>query len=135
MPHLNVEYSANLKGTIDFQDLFKQLHDYLVRSGIFPLAGIRSRALCLEEYRIADGQSDYAFVHILLKIGAGRELTVREGIGAELFALISNFFQQTQQQRLLALSFEIAELHPVLSYKSNNIHAFLQQHEQVLDQE
>ncbi len=38
---------------------------------------------------------------------------------------ITEHFAALQAQRLLALSFEMIELHPQLNFKQNNVHAFL----------
>jgi hypothetical protein len=43
----------------------------IAQDGVFPTGGIRSRAIELCDYRIADGSADDAFVHATL-IGAGR---------------------------------------------------------------
>ncbi|MCG5227028.1 5-carboxymethyl-2-hydroxymuconate Delta-isomerase [Acinetobacter pittii] len=125
MPHFIAEYSANLEDAVDFQGLFKTVNDFLGNTGVFPLGGIRSRAIRLDKYRVADGQHDYAFVHMSLKVGSGRDLDTRQKVANELFALIEQFFQPLKEQRLLAISFEMTELDPVLNFKSNNIHQFL----------
>ena len=72
---------------------------------------------------MADGKHDYAFVHMTLKIGAGRSLESREEVGEMLFALIKTHFAALMASRYLALSFELDELHPALNYKQNNVHA------------
>lgn len=125
MPHFIAEYSSNLDKSVDFQDLFMQVNDFLGNTGVFPLGGIRSRAICLDQYRVADGKHDYAFVHMTLKVGSGRDLDTRQKVATELFVLIEQFFQPLKTQRLLAISFEMIELDPVLNFKSNNIHQFL----------
>ena len=66
---------------------------------------------------MADGQRDYAFVHMTLKIGAGRSLESRQQAGEMLFELIKTHFAALMESRLLALSFEIEELHPTLNFK------------------
>jgi 5-carboxymethyl-2-hydroxymuconate isomerase len=125
MPHFIAEYSANIKNDIDFQEFFCKVNAYLGQSGVFPLAGIRSRAICVDHYVIADAKYDYAFIHMTLKVGAGRDVEIRQVIAQELFKLIETYFQPLQDQRLLAISFEMTELDPLLNYKSNNIHQFL----------
>lgn len=125
MPHFIVEYSGNLKSEINFDEFFQKVHTCLGNSGVFPLGGIRSRAICMEDYRIADAQHDYAFIHILLKVGSGRDESTRKQVCDELFEVIENYFATLQAKRLLAISFEMREVHPVLTYKKNNIHAFL----------
>ena len=72
---------------------------------------------------MADGKHDYAFVHMTLKIGSGRSLESRQEVGEMLFDLIKTHFASLMESRFLALSFEIAELHPTLNFKQNNVHA------------
>ncbi|ENV33217.1 5-carboxymethyl-2-hydroxymuconate Delta-isomerase [Acinetobacter gerneri] len=125
MPHFIAEYSANLEDSVDFQDLFEQVNNFLGGTGVFPLGGIRSRAIRMDKFRMADAKHDYAFVHMTLKVGSGRDLETRQKVATELFAIIEKFFQPLKDQRLLAISFEMVELDPVLNFKSNNIHQFL----------
>lgn len=125
MPHFTAEYSANIKDDIDFQDFFNKVNTFLGATGIFPLGGIRSRAIRMDDYVIADAKHDYAFIHMTLKVGAGRDLETRQRVAEELFALIDAYFKPLKDKRLLAVSFEMTELDPVLNYKSNNIHQFL----------
>ena len=99
------------------------MNEALAATGIFPLGGIRSRAHWLDTWQMADGKHDYAFVHMTLKIGAGRNFESREAVGEMLFGLIKAHFAALMASRYLALSFELDELHPTLNYKQNNVHA------------
>lgn len=126
MPHFIAEYSANLEDVADFPSLFEKVHKVLGDSGVFPLGGIRSRAIRMDIFRMADAKHDYAFVHMTLKVGAGRDLATRKKVADELFETIKQHFADLQAKRLLALSFEMQELNADLNYKQNNIHAFLQ---------
>lgn len=125
MPHFTAEYSANIKDDIEFQDFFGKVNTFLGGTGVFPLGGIRSRAIRMDDYVIADAKHDYAFIHMTLKVGAGRDLETRQRVAEELFALIDAYFKPLKDKRLLAISFEMTELDPVLNFKSNNIHQFL----------
>ncbi|HDR2623383.1 TPA: 5-carboxymethyl-2-hydroxymuconate Delta-isomerase [Enterobacter chuandaensis] len=123
MPHFIAECTDNLREQADLPGLFAKVNDALAATGIFPLGGIRSRAHWLDTWQMADGRHDYAFVHMTLKIGAGRSLESREAVGEMLFALIKAHFAELMASRYLALSFELDELHPTLNYKQNNVHA------------
>ncbi|MGA4637687.1 5-carboxymethyl-2-hydroxymuconate Delta-isomerase [Pseudomonas solani] len=125
MPHFIAEYTDNIEREADLPGLFEKVHAYLGDSGVFPLGGIRSRAVRLDTWRMADGKHDYAFVHMSLKVGAGRDLETRRQVADALFEVIKAHFAELQASRLLALSFELTELHPELNYKHNNVHAFL----------
>ncbi|SQI30976.1 5-carboxymethyl-2-hydroxymuconate Delta-isomerase [Serratia plymuthica] len=117
------ECTNNIREEADLPALFAKVNQALADTGIFPLAGVRSRALWLDTWQMADGKQDYAFVHMTLKIGHGRSLESREQVGEMLFALIKEHFAALMASRYLALSFTLEELDPVLNYKQNNVHA------------
>ena len=123
MPHFIAECTDNIREQADLPGLFAKVNEALAATGIFPIGGIRSRAHWLDTWQMADGRHDYAFVHMTLKIGAGRSLESREAVGEMLFALIKAHFANLMAARYLALSFELDELHPTLNYKQNNVHA------------
>jgi len=123
MPHFIVECTENIREQADLPRLFARVNEALAATGIFPLGGIRSRAHWVDTWQMADGKQDYAFVHMTLKIGAGRSLESRQQVGEMLFALIKDHFAGLMAARYLALSFELDELHPTLNYKQNNVHA------------
>ncbi|MGQ5630654.1 5-carboxymethyl-2-hydroxymuconate Delta-isomerase [Enterobacter cloacae] len=123
MPHFIAECTDNIREQADLPGLFAKVNEALAATGIFPIGGIRSRAHWLDTWQMADGKQDYAFVHMTLKIGAGRILESREAVGEMLFALIKAHFANLMAARYLALSFELDELHPTLNYKQNNVHA------------
>ena len=123
MPHFIAECTDNIREQADLPGLFAKVNEALAATGIFPIGGIRSRAHWLDTWQMADGKHDYAFVHMTLKIGAGRSLESREEVGEMLFALIKTHFAALMASRYLALSFELDELHPTLNYKQNPVHA------------
>ncbi|WP_234084337.1 5-carboxymethyl-2-hydroxymuconate Delta-isomerase [Enterobacter quasiroggenkampii] len=123
MPHFIAECTDNIREQADLPALFAKVNEALAATGIFPIGGIRSRAHWLDTWQMADGKHDYAFVHMTLKIGAGRSLESREAVGEMLFGLIKAHFASLMASRYLALSFELDELHPTLNYKQNNVHA------------
>jgi 5-carboxymethyl-2-hydroxymuconate isomerase len=124
MPHFIVEYTANLEQEGDIPALLKKANDTLIaQNGVFPIGGIRSRAIRLEHYCMADGQADYAFVHAQLKIGAGRDEATRRRVGDALFDMMKAHFAALYEKRYLALSLEIAEFSEAGTWKHNNVHA------------
>lgn len=123
MPHFYAECTDNLRHEADLPALFAKVNQTLAETGIFPLAGVRSRAIWLDTWQMADGQHDYAFVHMTLKIGHGRSLESRQQVGERLFIVIKQHFAALMASRYLAISFTIEELDPQLNYKQNNVHA------------
>jgi 5-carboxymethyl-2-hydroxymuconate isomerase len=130
VPHLTLEYSANLAdaGRIgELCDALAQCLDAQRESGqrVYPLGGIRVRALRCDQYRIADGRPDAAFLHANLKIAAGRSEAVKTATGDALFALIKQTFADEFEKQGLALSLEINEFSEAGTWKHNNLHALL----------
>lgn len=124
MPHFLIEITDNIAGEADIPGLLKKVNDTLIaQGGVFPTGGIRSRAVVLAHYRMADGAEDYAFVHAQLKIGAGRPAEVKKQAGDALFAEIKDHFAALYEKRWLALSMEIAEFDEAGTWKHNNVHA------------
>ncbi|MEJ2768683.1 5-carboxymethyl-2-hydroxymuconate Delta-isomerase [Mycetohabitans sp. B46] len=124
MPHVIVEYTANLRAEARIGELLATINDTLIaQNGVFPIGGIRSRAIALDDYRIADGSGDDAFVHVTLKIGAGRDEATKKKVCDALFAAIDAHFAALFATRYLALSMEVVEFSEAGTYKHNNLHA------------
>ena len=124
MPHFIVEYTANLEREGDLPGLLQKINATMIaQGGVFPIGGIRSRAIRLDCYRMADGEADYAFVHATLKIGAGRDEATRKRAGDALFEVMKSHFAVLYEKRYLALSMEIAEFSEAGTWKHNNVHA------------
>lgn len=124
MPHLIYEYTDNLKAEGDIPGLLRKTNQVvLAQGGVFPIGGIRARALCLTDYCVADGSADDAFVHLTFKMGAGRTAEEKQKVGDELFAMLKEHFAALFARRGLALSMEIVEFSEAGTWKHNNIHA------------
>ncbi len=122
MPHITVEYSGNLVAEIALDDLLDKLHAAALATGVFPIGGTRTRALRFDDFRVADSHPDNAFVHVGLRIGHGRDLPTRQRAGERLFAVVCEHLAPISARRPLAISMEIQEIDPELSFKHNNLH-------------
>lgn len=130
MPHLTLEYSANLADEASIGQLCTSLAACLDTQRendqrVFPLGGIRVRALRCEQYCIADGRPDAAFLHANLKIAAGRSDAAKKATGDALFDAIKQHFAAEFEKHGVALSLEINEFSEAGTWKHNNLHARL----------
>jgi 5-carboxymethyl-2-hydroxymuconate isomerase len=124
MPHITVEYSANIAPEADISGLLAKINATLMaQDGVFPTGGIRSRAIAYTDYRVADGAADDAFVHVTARIGAGRDDATKKRAFDALFDVVKSHFAPLYGRRYLALSMETAEWSEAGTYKHNNIHA------------
>ena len=108
MPQLTIEYTDNLD--VDVQPLLARLHAELVATGAINLKGLKSRALRHSEYRIADGNPAYAFVHVNLLIREGRALDVQKDIARRVMAVLKETFGARFESGHLSLSVDIKEM-------------------------
>lgn len=122
MPHLAIQYSANLETQTDLQALCDTLSDVMIETGLFPKGGIRVRAMACSSYAIADNHAQNGFADMVLRMGAGRSLQDRQRAGEAILAAAKTHFQGLLDQPHFALSLEIIEIDPNLSWKVNSIH-------------
>ncbi|PSL48466.1 5-carboxymethyl-2-hydroxymuconate delta isomerase [Salsuginibacillus halophilus] len=123
MPHFIVEYTDNLNEDLDLHRFLQQVNETIIAQGCFPTGGIRSRAIKLEDYVVADGScEDDTFIHAKLKIGQGRSEAEKQKVSDEIFALMTDYFADVFAKHPFALSFELEEFQRT-TYKKNNIHA------------
>lgn len=121
MAHFIYEYSANLPAEqLNLSALMEKMHTAASASGIFPLAGIRSRAIRCEEFRVGDGNADYGFVNLSMKVGRGRDLDTRMAIGQVLFDILLEHLQPVMAACELAVSFEMRELEEQVKFNHRN---------------
>ena len=119
MPHLTLEYTANLD--FDIQPLLRRLHDELVATGAVNLKGIKSRAIRISDYRIADGDPAYAFVHVGLLIREGRPLEIQQEAARRVMEVLKDSFGARFESGHLSLSVDIQEMREGIAQTLHNI--------------
>lgn len=119
MPQLTLEYTDNLK--FDVQSLLERLHSELIATGAINLKGIKSRAIRHSEYRIADGNPEYAFVSVNLLIREGRPVDVQKDMTQRVLAVLKETFGQRFETSYLSLSVDIKEMRDGIALTYHNI--------------
>lgn len=127
MPHIIIEYSANLRERMNLRGLIDEVHAVALTTGVFPLGGLRTRAEERIDYRIADGHPDNGFVHVTLRIGHGRDQATKLRAGQTVFDAVCRYLQPTFDRWPLGISFEVTEIDPVLNFKKNNLHEYVKE--------
>jgi len=122
MPHFTIEYSGNLDVLIDMGEVVEVVRKAAVETGIFPLGGIRVRAIKCEHYAIADGRPDFGFLDMVLRLGEGRDLATRKKAGEHIFKALSAYLDPVFASEKFALSFDMQINDKETSWKRNNIH-------------
>ncbi|OYU48849.1 MAG: 5-carboxymethyl-2-hydroxymuconate isomerase [Rhizobiales bacterium PAR1] len=125
MPHLILEYSANLDADINIRDLAQALHETALLTGVFPIGGCRTRIARRDIYIIGDGHPENRFIHLQARIGAGRPPEVRQQVAETIFAALKAFVVEIFAAKPFGLTFEIVEIDPVGALKHNNLHEII----------
>ncbi|MFD2638771.1 5-carboxymethyl-2-hydroxymuconate Delta-isomerase [Piscibacillus salipiscarius] len=122
MPHFTLEYTNNLKEEIDVSSLLLKINQALLKHDhIVPIGGLRSRAIELSHYVVADGEENDAFIHGTLKLGTGRTDDEKKLLCDEIYNVVTKELGHLFDERYLAFSLELYEF-TFPTYKKNNIH-------------
>jgi 5-carboxymethyl-2-hydroxymuconate isomerase len=128
MPHLVVLYTENLAAESDLAALCRRLADAMLAvrdeqaQQVFPSGGVRVLAYAASHYAVADGQRDYAFVYLNLRMGRGRSAAVKQHTGEALLAAARAHFEPLFATRYLGLTLQIDEGQEVFDGKHSTIH-------------
>ena len=130
MPHLTLDYSANLRADGALGPLCAALAQTLAEfrvdgKAVYPVGGIRVRAFAADDYCIADGRADAAYLHACLSVARGRSEATLKATGDAVFAVIQQHFAALFERQGLALSMEVQEFPESGTWKHNNLHARL----------
>jgi 5-carboxymethyl-2-hydroxymuconate isomerase len=134
VPHVLIEYSANLGPQLDFPGFLVALRNSALATSVFPIGGIRVRAYQADHYVIADGNPDNAFVHILLRVGQGRDLETRKRACEAIFATACEQLEALYNRIPLGISLEMQEIASELSFKKNNLHEYVKRRTAAIQQ-
>lgn len=122
MPHMAIEYSANLDESVDIQGLCTLVAETILETGLFEIGAIRVRAYRAEAYAIADRLPQNGFIDMNFRIGKGRTAEEKKRTGEAIFAAVSQRLAPLFATPHFALSLEIREIDAELSWKKNAIH-------------
>lgn len=121
MPHVTVQYTANIAGDADIPGLLERMNAVLIaQNGVFPVKAVRSRAIELTHYRVGDGRNDYAFLHVTVAIMPGRPKELVDSVRKQLFAAVMDHLAPLTARRHLGVTLEIQEMNAAQVERFNN---------------
>ncbi len=133
MPHLVILYTPNLEASdapvrADFGKLCRALADAMLvqrdetGGAVFPPGGTRVLAYPAAHYAVADGQGDYAFVYLNLRMARGRSELVQHHIGTALMDCVKTEFADVFASRPVGITFQIDQGAEVFDGKHSGLH-------------
>ncbi len=128
MPHVVVQYTANLEADAGIGALCKSLAAIIVAqrdaagARVFPIGGTRVLAYPTLHFAVADGGADRAFVYLNVRIAPGRESALVTATGEALMAAARSHFAAIFASRPVGITLQIDEGAPVFDSKHSNLH-------------
>jgi 5-carboxymethyl-2-hydroxymuconate isomerase len=132
MPHIVVQYTANLDPEAQIGALCKALAEVIVaqRDGagarVFPIGGTRVLAYPAQQFAVADGAPDRAFVYLNVRIAAGRERARVTAAGEAMMAVVRSHFAAIFASRAIGITLQIDESEPAFDAKHSTLHPLFQ---------
>lgn len=132
MPHLVILYTPDLETKIDLPKLCRALADTMLTQldeagkQVFPTGGTRVLAYPAAHYAVADGERDYSFAYLNLRMGSGRSDAIKKEAGRALIDCARAFFDPVFKDNLIGLTLQIDEGAQVFDGKLGNLHPLFQ---------
>lgn len=121
MPHITIEYSANVAEHHQIDALVEAVHTVALDHGLAPLAGLRTRAESRTHYRIADGDPRHGFVAISCRIGPGRSSKKKRSFIERILDAAQRTIDEDRSPLVIAWSIELTEIDPEFRINRNHI--------------
>ncbi len=110
MPQLVLEHSSNILEKKNLLDILKHLNNYLSENLPTELISCKSRTVECQTYCIGNGDQHNAFVHINLKVMAGRNIEKLNDVGKGMMEILKQYFTESKNKLNLQITLEISEL-------------------------
>jgi len=110
MPHLTLEYTANIGEELLSPELFSHLHAVLAELAGIELSGCKSRAVRLERFLVGDGTARVAFAHLDVRIFAGRPSELRTALARRCLAVLEEYLAPAACDLDLQLTVEVRDM-------------------------
>ena len=127
MPHLTIDYTANLEATASMDMLCTTLAATLVAlrhddgTPLFPVIGTRVMARPAPHFAVADGQPDRSFLYLNLLITPGRSPAMVQRVGEAVLACVKAHLAPVFGAHAVGLTLQVYEGAPVYEGKHNNL--------------
>jgi 5-carboxymethyl-2-hydroxymuconate isomerase len=129
MPHVVVQYTANLEAKVDMKALCREIAGTLIAQRdeaggpLFPAGGTRVLAYPAQTYAVADSRGDYAFCYINIRIAEGRSGPKKNAAGDAVLAKVQAHFESAFAQGHVGVTIQIDESPgQVYDAKHSNLH-------------
>lgn len=120
MPSFLIEYTRNVEEDCDIGELVRVIHEAAHSSGLFQRAGMRTRAVPIDHYRISTGEAENGFVQIVAKLKAGREPADQQQLAETILTAAQSVLRSVYARRPFAVYVEVMNVAPIsINHRTN----------------
>ena len=117
MPHLTLEYTANLDHAAPTPELMLALHHLLNAEASIRMENCKSRWRKVDDWVVGSGQGETAFVHLDLRFMEGRPLEIQRAVGEGALTALRNHFKEGPPGVDLQITVEVGEIRKATYFK------------------
>jgi 5-carboxymethyl-2-hydroxymuconate isomerase len=110
MPHLTLEYTANIPAPKDPALIMKTMHEVLHEVGGVKIENCKSRIKAADPFFISRGEESAAFLHLDVRLIEGRTNELKQEIGGGLLDILKQEYKKEMQTRDLQITVEIRDI-------------------------
>ncbi len=121
MPHVIIEYSANVADHHDIDALVGVVHDAVVANGIGPHGGVRTRAIVRNPYRVGDADPANAMIAMVARLGPGRDAETKKVFIDEILDAAEAHTMGESDALDIAWSLEVQEIDAEFRVNRNHV--------------
>jgi 5-carboxymethyl-2-hydroxymuconate isomerase len=110
MPHCILEFSDNVLEKNVTRKVLIELHSVLMKTELFALDDIKSRAIEHKDYLIGDGDLSRAFVTLTVSILSGRTDETKKAISDSCLDVLNKIYADSLKQLRMSITVKIQEM-------------------------
>jgi 5-carboxymethyl-2-hydroxymuconate isomerase len=119
VPHLTLEFTANLAEPVSLAGLLHELHGLITDAAGVQSKNLKSRAIRRDIFAIGQGERDEGFVHLEIALFCGRPPAIKEQIGRQSLALLERRFAPREDGPAVQITVEIRDIDRAGYFKSS----------------
>jgi len=110
MPHMTLEYSANVVPNFDDERLFNALHMQLAEAGDLRTQDFKSRIFPVEAFHIGLGNDNASFVRLNIETFFGKSAQQKRDLAQVALQVLSEHFHEALARGNCDIAVQITEL-------------------------
>jgi 5-carboxymethyl-2-hydroxymuconate isomerase len=110
MPHLVLQYSANIDPPPEVQELFGELHRTISELTGVDVAKFKSRAIGCDNFLVGDGSPANGFAHLDVRLLGGRPIELKRQVADAALAILQTHFARAARALDLQITVDLLDV-------------------------